>query len=153
MNQLTIIGNLTRDPELRTTTAGVNVCSFSVAVNRPKREGQNQETDYFNVSAWRERGEICAKYLSKGRKVCVVGPVSVRTFTRNDGTTGASMEITAEKVEFLSSRSDGDQGDYHSASGNGSAAYGNAAQQAPAAQVDPQSGYEQVSIEQDELPF
>ena len=88
--QLTIIGNLTRDPELRTTSTGVNVCSFTVAVNRRQRsqgaEGQ-PEADFFRVSAWRQLGEICQKYLAKGRKVAVVGPVTVRSFTANDGST------------------------------------------------------------------
>lgn len=139
MNRLTIIGNLTRDPELRSTQDGTSVCGFSVAVNRPKKNGQDQGADYFNISAWRERGELCAKYLKKGSKVCVVGPVCVRLFTRQDGSAGASMEVTANEVEFLSSRGDNDQ------SGNGAAP---AEQAAP---VDAQSGFQQV--ETDELPF
>ena len=77
MNKLTIIGNLTKDPELRTTQAGKNVCSFDVAVKR--RSGQ-EETDYFRVSAWNGLADTCARYLAKGRKVCVVGPVSVHTY-------------------------------------------------------------------------
>ena len=94
MNKLTIIGNLTRDPELRSTSSGVSVCDFTVAVNRRQRkDAQNSqpEADFFRVSAWRERGELCAKYLAKGRKVCVVGPVSVRTYTGNDGVMRASL--------------------------------------------------------------
>ena len=107
MNKLTIIGNLTRDPELRTTPNGYTVCDFSVAVNR--RRGQNAangqpETDFFRVTAWRQLGETCAKYLAKGRKVCVMGPVTARTYQANDGTTRVSLEVTAEDVEFLSSR-------------------------------------------------
>ena len=104
MNKLTIIGNLTRDPELRTTTTGVNVCSFSVAVNRKNRRDGESEADFFEVTAWRERGEMCAKYLSKGKKVCVVGAVSVETYTGNDGTMRAKLKVTAEEVEFLSSK-------------------------------------------------
>lgn len=106
MNKLTIIGNLTRDPELRTTTTGVNVCDFTVAVNRRQRrdaQGGQPEADFFRVTAWRERGELCAKYLAKGRKVCVSGPVSVSTYTAQDGSTRASMEVYAEDVEFLNS--------------------------------------------------
>ena len=111
MNKLTIIGNLTRDPELRTTTTGVNVCDFSVAVNRrmsaqQKANGQQQEADFFRVTAWRELGENAARYLAKGRKVCVIGPVSVRTYTGNDGITRASLEVTADEIEFLTPRSD-----------------------------------------------
>ena len=105
MNKLTIIGNLTRDPELRTTSMGVNVCSFTVAVNR-RRSSQNSnqpEADFFRVSAWRQLGENCQRYLAKGRKVCVVGPVSVQSYTANDGSTRFSLEVMAEDVEFLSS--------------------------------------------------
>ena len=103
MNKLTIIGNLTRDPELRTTTSGVNVCSFMVAVNRRNaREGQ-PDADFFRVSAWRQLGDNCSKFLHKGAKVCAVGAVSVRTYQANDGTTRAQMEVTADDVEFLSS--------------------------------------------------
>lgn len=106
MNRLTIIGNVTRDPELRSTPNGVNVCSFTVAVNRRRtQDGQQPEADFFNVSAWRQLGENCAKFLRKGSKVCVIGSVSVRTFSRNDGTAGASMEVLASEVEFLSPQS------------------------------------------------
>ena len=130
MNKLTIIGNLTRDPELRTTSAGVSVCSFTVAVNRRNRNQNGQaEADFFRVSAWRERGETCAKYLTKGKKVCVIGPVSVKTYQANDGTTKASLEVTADEVEFLSSRD-----------------------QENAPEIDQQSGYEKANVD-DELPF
>ena len=102
MNKLTIIGNLTKKPELRTTQDGVSVCSFTVAVNRKKTEkNPNPPADFFNVTAWRGLGEICSKFLDKGRKVCVVGSVSVRTW-ENEGKHGASLEVTAEDVEFLS---------------------------------------------------
>ena len=133
MNKLTIIGNLTKDPELRTTTGGVSVCSFTVAVNRKqnvqqRQAGQQPEADYFRVSAWRERGEICAKYLQKGKKVCVIGPVSVRT-REKDGKNGASLEVTADEVEFLSGRTEGQP------------------------KTDKQTGFEQVEVADGELPF
>ena len=144
MNKLTIIGNLTRDPELRTTAAGVNVCDFTVAVNRrQRRDAQNNgqpEADFFRVSAWRERGELCAKYLAKGRKVCVIGPVSVRTYTGNDGTTRASLEVTADEVEFLSSRNEGEAGGYTAP----------AAPEVPSADSQA-AGF--TAVETDELPF
>ena len=143
MNKLTIIGNLTRDPELRTTSTGVNVCSFTVAVNRRnRRDDQNgqPEADFFRVTAWRQLADICAKYLAKGRKVCVVGPVSVHTFTGNDGTTRASLEVNADDVEFLSSRNDGEAGGYTAP----------AASEVPSA--EPQAaGF--TTVETDELPF
>lgn len=130
MNKLIIIGNLCNNPELRSTSSGVSVCSFTVAVNRKKTKDGQQETDYFNVTAWRERGETCAKYLSKGKKVSVVGPVSVRTWESN-GKHGASLEVTADEVEFLTPRTEG--------------------QPAQQRQVDQQTQMEVV--ETDELPF
>ena len=140
MNKLTIIGNLTRDPELRTTQSGVSVCSFTVAVNRrqtaqQRASGQQADADYFRVSAWRELGENCAKWLINGRKVAVVGPVSVSTYQGQDGKTYANMEVTAQDVEFLSSKQDIQR------------------PAEPAPQVDPQSGMQQVEMDTDELPF
>lgn len=102
MNQLVIIGNLTRAPELRQTQDGTPVCNFTVAVNRRVRAGANPEADYFRVTAWRGLGENCNRYLEKGRKVAVTGTVSARAYTGNDGGVRASLEVTAEAVEFLS---------------------------------------------------
>ncbi|MDD6041813.1 MAG: single-stranded DNA-binding protein [Clostridia bacterium] len=139
MNKLTIIGNLTRDPELRTTSTGLNVCSFTVAVNRRRSANSNQpEADFFRVSAWRQLGENCQRYLAKGRKVCVIGPVSVSTYTANDGTTRASLEVTADDVEFLSSR-------------NEDAGFTPAAPSQPAAAAPAMNGFEEVDDE--DLPF
>ena len=136
MNRLTIIGNLTRDPELRTTATGLSVCSFTVAVNRRRGQNNNQpEADFFRVTAWRELGENCAKWLIKGRKVAVVGPVSVSTYQGNDGKTYANMEVTAQDVEFLSSAQDIQR------------------PAEPVPQVDAQSGMQQVSMDDGELPF
>jgi single-strand DNA-binding protein len=104
MQSLTIIGNLTRDPENRTTTSGSTVCTFTVAVNRRGKNQGQPEADFFRVSAWNKLGENCGKYLAKGRKVCVVGTVSVNAYTTRDGKPGASLEVMAHEVEFLSSR-------------------------------------------------
>ena len=100
MNRLMIIGNLVRDPELRTTPVGKSVCNFTVAVNK---RGKKDEADYFRVNAWNQLGESCAKYLSKGRKVAVEGSVSLSVYESN-GKTGASLEVVASDVEFLSPR-------------------------------------------------
>lgn len=104
MNLLIITGNLTRDPESRTNQDGKTVCNFTVAVNR-RRTQQNQrpEADFFRVAAWGRMGENCQKFLSKGRKVSVVGSVSVHTYQAQDGTTRASMEVFAQDVEFINS--------------------------------------------------
>lgn len=105
MNRLTIIGNLTRAPETRVTTSGLHVCTFTVAVNRRKTQNNPEPgADYFRVSAWRQLADNCQQYLDKGRKVAVTGPVTVSTYTGNDGTTRATLEVTADGVEFLSPR-------------------------------------------------
>lgn len=108
MNSLHIIGNICSDVELRTTTSGQEVCTFSVAVNRKKTQ-QNKDpgADYFRVSAWNEKGRVCNQYLSKGKKVSVVGPVTVRAYTNSKGEAMGSLEVKAEDVEFLTPKSAG----------------------------------------------
>lgn len=101
MNRLTIIGNLTRDPELRTTPQGKDVCSIDVAVNRRRKVENQPDADYFRVNAWGELAKTCAKYLAKGRKVAVTGQVSLSK-REKDGKFYASIEVFAEDVEFLS---------------------------------------------------
>lgn len=102
MNKLTIIGNLTRDPEMRQTAAGQNVCTFTLAVNR---RGKNKDAaDFFRVSAWNQLGEICYQYLAKGRKAAVVGMVSASAWQGQDGRAHAGLEVLAQDVEFLSPR-------------------------------------------------
>ena len=108
MNSLTIIGNLTKDPELRHTSDGTPVCSFTVAVNRKPTQAQRQsgerpEADFFNVTAWRQLGENAAKFLEKGKKVAVVGRISLRTW-ETETKHGASLEVLAEDIEYLSPR-------------------------------------------------
>lgn len=109
MNKLMIIGNCTRDPELRTTPNGKSVCSFSVAVNRRKKVEGQPDTDFFRVTAWDAMGENCAKYLSKGKKVAVIGAVSVHVYSTQKGEPGATLEVVASEIEFLSARNDVDQ--------------------------------------------
>lgn len=101
MNKITIIGNLTRDPESRTTQSGKQVCSFTVAVNRPRHAEGQPEVDFFRINAWGALADNCSRYLVKGKKVCVIGPVSVSTYTTQGGETRASMDVKADEVEFL----------------------------------------------------
>lgn len=131
MNKVTIIGNATHDPELRNTANGIPVCTFNVAVNR---RGKDAETDYFRITAWRGLAENCNRFISKGKKVAVVGSVALRTYTKKDGTTGANMEVNADEVEFLSPKSDAD---------DSGLSY---------TPKDEQSGFVVVSTE-DDLPF
>lgn len=137
MNQLTIIGNLTKDPVLRTTQAGKTVCSFTVAVNRRQKDQNGQSVaDFFQVSAWNQLGQNCQQYLAKGRKVAVVGQVSVHTYQGNDGKTYAQMDVMANEVEFLTPKSEVMTEMATNAMAN----------------RDPQTGMEQVDAG-DDLPF
>ena len=101
MNILNIIGNLTGDPETRVIENGDTVVTFTVACNR---RGENAGADFVRVSAWGGCGTACAKYLSKGKKVYVSGPVRVRAWLDDNGTARASLEMTAREVEFLAPR-------------------------------------------------
>lgn len=104
MNQLTIIGNLTRDPETRQTADGKTVCTFTLAVNRRGRD--RDAADFFRVSAWNQLGEICCQYLAKGRKAAVTGMVSASAWQGQDGRAHAGLEVLAQNVEFLSPRTE-----------------------------------------------
>lgn len=101
MNRHFIIGNLTRDPESKTTRSGENYTIFTVAVNRRAASGQT-EAEYMDVTAWRQLGETCARYLRKGKKVAVIGESRAYGWIRQDGRPGAKIEINARDVEFLS---------------------------------------------------
>lgn len=135
MNKLFIIGNLVRNPELRTTPSGITVCNFTVAVNRRNQgaEAGQTEADFFRITTWRGLAENCNLYLSKGKKVGVVGTFSVQDYVGNDGRPRYSLKIMADEVEFLSPK--GEQADD--------------TYQAP--QIDEQSGF--VAVDDSDLPF
>ena len=141
MNKAILIGNLTRDPEVRTTQSGVSMCSFTIAVNRrfTAADGSKQ-TDFIPVITWRKTAELCGQYLSKGRKVGVIGEIQTRSYEAKDGTKRYVTEVVADEVEFLSPR--GEQGGFEPRS------QGFGAQTAPQADLD---GF--ADIEDDELPF
>lgn len=99
------IGRLTKDVELNTTTSGVNVAKFSIAVNRRfKNENGESEADFFNVVAWRGLGENIHKYCKKGSKVFIAGEVQNRSWDKEDGTKGYVTEIIANECEFLDNK-------------------------------------------------
>lgn len=109
MNKCIIIGNLTRSPELSTTSNGVSVCKFTVAVNRPYAQDKENSVDFFNVTTWRGLADNCGKWLDKGRKVCVVGAIQFRTYTDNNGNTRYTSDLVAESVEFLSASANNEE--------------------------------------------
>lgn len=133
MNKIFIIGNLTRDPELRSTQNGTPVCTFTVAVNRRKQSaeaGQN-EADFFRVTTWRQQAENCNRFLAKGRKVGVTGTLNLNQYKDSNGLPRYSMEVQADEVEFLTPRGEGGY--------------------TPQQTVDAQAGF--VPVDDEELPF
>lgn len=107
LNKCMIIGNLGRDPEMRYTPQGTAVTSFSVAVSRSfnSRDGEQQEeTDWFRVTAWNKLAEICNQYLTKGQRVYIEGRVSMRMWDGNDGQKHGSLELTATDMMMLSGK-------------------------------------------------
>lgn len=138
MNKVILIGNLTKDPELTTTTSGISVCRFTLAVSRrfTNSEGE-RETDFINVVVWRNLADNCHKFLRKGSKAAVVGNIQTRSYDAQDGTKRYVTEVVAEEVEFVGSRATGGE-------------------EAPYAPQDdkPQGGTTTLKpIEDDTLPF
>ena len=105
MNKVILVGNLTRDPELITTTNGVSLCRFSLAVQRrfAGPDGE-READFVNIVVWRAQADNCYKYLKKGSKCGVVGSLQTRSYDAQDGTKRYSTDVVAEEVEFLSTK-------------------------------------------------
>jgi single-strand DNA-binding protein len=111
INRVVLVGNLTRDPELRHTPSGMPVCSLRIAVNSRQKQPDGQwgeKPNYFSVTVWGNQGESCAQYLSKGRPVAIDGRLDWREYQANDGTKREAIEIVADSVQFLGSRGDGD---------------------------------------------
>lgn len=148
MNKVVLIGNLTRDPELRTTQSGVSVCSFGLAVNRRRKVEGQPEVDFFNITAWRQLGELCARYLTKGRKCCISGAIQIRTYDAADGTKRTSVDVEADDVEFLPSAS---QGGMEGSARSMGAVPAAATPAAPSGATPAEAGF--VQVDEDDLPF
>ncbi len=112
LNHITIMGRLTRDPELRRTGSGVAVASFTVAVDRDfgGRDGGEKEPDFIDCVAWRQTGEFVSKYFTKGRMIVVSGRLQIRSWTDKDGNKRRTAEVVADNCYFGDSKRDGDSG-------------------------------------------
>ena len=112
LNHITIMGRLTRDPELRRTGSGIAVASFTVAVDRDfgGRDGGEKETDFIDCVAWRQTGEFVSKYFTKGRMIVVSGRLQIRSWTDKDGNKRRTAEVVADNCYFGDSKRDGDSG-------------------------------------------
>lgn len=110
MNKVILIGNLVRDVELSTTQGGTSVAKFALAVNRNFINADGERVaDYPNIIAWRDLADRCAQYLSKGKKVCVVGMLQTRNYEASDGTKRYVAEVVASEVEFLTPKGESQQ--------------------------------------------
>lgn len=138
MNKVILIGNLTKDPELTTTTSGISVCRFSLAVSRrfTNSEGE-RETDFINVVVWRNLADNCHKFLRKGSKAAVVGNIQTRSYDAQDGSKRYVTEVVAEEVEFVGAKVTEGEGSPSDA--------GNAGQEGGTTKLTP--------IQDDQLPF
>ena len=140
LNHITIMGRLTRDPEMRSTQSGVAVASFTLAVDRDfgGRDGGEKQTDFIDCTAWRHTAEFVSKYFSKGRMAVVSGRLQIDNYTDNDGNKRKAAKVIADNIYFGDSKKDGATG----------------GQSDEAASFTPaSSGFVPVDVDSGELPF
>ncbi len=158
LNHITIMGRLTRDPELRRTGSGIAVASFTVAVDRDfgGRDGGEKETDFIDCVAWRQTGEFVSKYFTKGRMIVVSGRLQIRNWTDKEGNKRRTAEVVADNCYFGDSKRDGDSGNAYGGNTYGGSSYsapapsygGYSAPAAPAA-----SDFAMLEDDDAQLPF
>lgn len=182
MNNVSLIGRLTRDPELRYTATGIAVVNFTLAVNRPfKGQDGERKADFISVQAWRKQAENIAQYLKKGSQAGVVGTIQTRDYENNEGRRVYVTEVIADSVQFLDSRRSDDnggqnqgnwggqnqqsqgggrqQGNQNQGGGQSQGGWGNQNQPRggqesdPFASNNPFSGGGKIDISDDDLPF
>jgi single-strand DNA-binding protein len=113
INRVVLVGNLTRDPELRHTPSGTAVCNLRLAVNTRRKDETGQWVDkpnYFDITVWGNQGERCAQYLAKGRPVAVDGRLEWREWETPEGNKRQAVDVVADTVQFLGGRGDGEGG-------------------------------------------
>ena len=157
LNHITIMGRLTRDPELRRTGSGVAVASFTVAVDRDfgGRDGGERETDFIDCVAWRQTGEFVSKYFTKGSMIVVSGRLQIRGWTDKDGNKRRTAEVVADNVYFGESKRNSEGGNAY-----GGNTYGGNSYNAPApsyggysAPATPASDFAMLDDDDAQLPF
>ena len=150
-NKVILIGNMTADPELKQTTGGVSVCSFSIAVNRrfAKADQGQQNVDFINIVTWRQQAEFVSRYFKKGNPILICGQLQTRSWSDNQGQKRYTTEVVADEVSFVASAAQTAQGAAPAPAGNGYTpdAYG-----APAFNSAPSANFEEIPNDGD-LPF
>ena len=140
LNKVILIGHLTTDPELKQTPNGVSVTSFSISISRRfTRAGEQAQTDFINIVAWRSTAEFITKFFRKGNAICICGSLQTRSWTATDGSKRYATEVVADEATFVEKKSDSSRGDDY---------------QAPAFSSDMGSApkFEEVAAD-DDLPF
>jgi single-strand DNA-binding protein len=148
INRVIITGNLTRDPELRSTSSGLSVCKLGVAVNTRRKDSSGnwgEKPNYFNVTVFGAQGENCATYLSKGRPVAIDGRLEWSEWQDKEGNKRNSVDIIADSVQFLGGREDG--------GGNGNGSSFSAKSDVPADTADFEAAPAGTSAASDDIPF
>ncbi len=107
LNKVILIGHLTADPELKQTPTGVSVCSFSIGVTRKySKAGEQAQSDFINIVAWRNTAEFISKYFKKGNAICICGSLQSRSWTAQDGSKRYATEVIADEANFVERKSD-----------------------------------------------
>ena len=135
-NLVVLTGRLTADPELKTTTNGIPVTTFSIAVNSNYRAGEEQQTDFINIVAWRQRAEFITKYFKKGSLIGIEGSIQTRRYQDKNGNNRTIFEVVVNNAQFVESKRDG-------AATNEPASYSNA----------DASDFAEIGDMDDDLPF
>ena len=152
LNHITLMGRLTRDPELRRTGSGVAVASFSIAVDRDfgGRDGGEKKTDFIDCVAWRQTGEFISKYFTKGRMIVVDGRLEMRDWTDKEGNKRRSAEVIVANAYFGDSKRDGDGGASYSGSSFSAPVGGFGGYSAPSSSA---SDFAMLEDDDAQLPF
>ena len=163
LNPITIMGRLTRAPELRRTGSGIAVASFTVAVDRDfgGRDGGEMETDFIDCVAWRQTGEFVSKYFTKGRMIVVSGRLQIRSWTDKDGNKRRTAEVVADNCYFGDSKRDSEGGSSYGGNTYGGNSYGANTYSAPAPSYGgyaapsgaPASDFAMLDDDDAQLPF
>ena len=146
MNKVILIGRLTRDPEVKTTQKQIEVCSFTVAVDRRfKSANGEKQADFINCVAWRQQAKLLGQYFQKGSRIGIIGNIQSRSYDDKEGKRVYVTEVSVDEIEFLDSKRDGS---------NGSAAYDESSmQQTPPSAHQNDSGFSMTMDEDISLPF
>lgn len=141
LNKTILGGRLTADPELKQTTSGISVCSFTIAVNRRYAKDGQQEADFINCQAWRQTAEFICKYFKKGSSICVVGAIQTRSWEDQNGQKRYATEVIADEAYFVDGKNDAQ-----------SAETANPGKYMPDAYSQPQMGFAAQSPQFEEIP-